>query len=277
MPVDLLRPAEPREAAACTAISDGARLAAFIRYDWINQTRQNMVAATVLSTLALCGVVLLAGDALTPGAAALLIFIDPASVGLGFVGAAVFLERATGVLLALGATPARPALYVISKCAVFCAIGVGSGMIVAAVITDFWRDGPGGAAGPLPGAAAILFATLILANAAATLFGLGLACGAPSMNAFLLRSGLASIALAPPIVAQAALGPGALAHPLHWLFPSAPFAHLLAVGVGEPVSMATAAAGLGALFWTVLAAAFALHGVSAAFTGTAGAKGNRRG
>ena len=234
----------------------GRRLASFIRWDWANQSRQNMIAATALSTAALCAVALLAPQRpLPPQIAALLILIDPAAVGLGFVGAAAFLERSSGVLHAIGAAPTPLSVYLASKTVVFAAIGSVSGLIVAAAATDLWAQTGFGA--PL-----VMALALIATNVCATLFGLGLACGAPSMNAFLLRAGVVSLPLALPPLFLLAGGIQALS-PALWAIPSAPMAYLFAVGAGAEGGVAgLALSALLLIFWTALAWRFARRGLA---------------
>lgn len=231
------------------------RLGAFLRWDWANQSRQNMVAATVFSTAALALLALLAPSRpLEPALTALLLIADPAAVGLGFVGAAIFLERAAGVTAALGAAPSPRWVYIASKALLFAAIGTVSGMLVAAVATALWSE---------TGLAGVLLTAfgLILANACAVLFGIGLAAGAPSMNAFLLRTGIATLPLAaPPLILL--FGGVEMFGPLLLAVPSAPMTYFFAVGAGAPIAggqllLATALL----LVWTALAWRFARAGL----------------
>lgn len=231
------------------------RLIAFLRWDWANQSRQNMVAATVFSTAALCLLATLAPSRpLAPALTTLLLLADPAAVGLGFVGAAIFLERSAGVIAALGASPSPRWVYIAAKAVLFGVIGTVSGLLVAGLATALWAET--GLAG-----AALTAAGLALANVAAVLLGVGLAAGAPSMNAFLLRVAVATLPLAAPPILLLSGGLESFAAPL-WAIPSTPATYLLAVGAGAEGSLIGLAAALTlSLVWIALAWRYAAKGL----------------
>ena len=236
--------------------ADRRRLISVLRWDWSNQFRQNMVSATILSTAALLAIALLAPSRpLAPEHTTLLLLIDPAAVGLGFVGAAIFLERSAGVIQAIGAAPSPLWIYVASKSLLFGGIGTAAGLLVAFAATDFWSQGG-------IGAAAATVAGLVLSNFCGALFGLGMATHARSMNGFLMRTGFASTPLALPPALMLIYGQDA-AHPLIWLIPSAPMTYLFAIGGGAPGSAAGVVASTALLaLWTALSWRFALRGLS---------------
>ena len=69
--------------------------------------------------------------ALRSNAAAVLIFTDPAAIGLFFMGALVLLEQSQNVLHALAVSPVRPAEYMAAKIASLTLIGTAVGALIA--------------------------------------------------------------------------------------------------------------------------------------------------
>lgn len=69
--------------------------------------------------------------ALRSNAAAVLIFTDPAAIGLFFMGALVLLEHSQNVLHALAVSPVRPAEYMAAKIASLTLIGTAVGALIA--------------------------------------------------------------------------------------------------------------------------------------------------
>lgn len=105
-------------------------------------------------------------------AAALLIFSDPAAMGLFFMGAIVLLEKSQRVPCAFAAAPIRAAEYVVSKTASLCFIS----LIVAAILAIV--------AG-LPHLPGVLLGTA-LSGILFTLLGMILATKITSLNQFIL-------------------------------------------------------------------------------------------
>ncbi len=69
--------------------------------------------------------------ALRSNAAAVLIFTDPAAIGLFFMGALVLLEHSQNVLHALAVSPVRPAEYMAAKIASLTLIATAVGALIA--------------------------------------------------------------------------------------------------------------------------------------------------
>lgn len=105
-------------------------------------------------------------------AAALLIFSDPAAMGLFFMGAIVLLEKSQRVPCAFAVAPIHAAEYIVSKTASLCLIS----LIVAAVLALF--------AG-LPHLPEVLLGTA-LSGILFTLLGMILATKITSLNQFIL-------------------------------------------------------------------------------------------
>jgi ABC-type Na+ efflux pump permease subunit len=100
------------------------------------QRRSFMYPATGVSTALICALVLLLpSQPVPPRLAAFFVFMDPAIIGLSFVGATVLLEKAQGTLAALGVTPLRPAAYVGAKAVSLTLVTFVSGLVVAYVAT----------------------------------------------------------------------------------------------------------------------------------------------
>lgn len=119
-------------------------------------------------------------------AAALLIFSDPAAMGLFFMGAIVLLEKSQRVPCAFAASPILAAEYVVSKTASLCL----SSLIVAAILAI--------AAG-LPHLPQVLLGTA-LSGILFTLLGMILATKITSLNQFILFTVPVEIACFVPAV-----------------------------------------------------------------------------
>lgn len=105
-------------------------------------------------------------------AAAILIFSDPASMGLFFMGAVVLLEKSQKVPCALAVSPVRATEYVITKAGSLAVIS----LIVAAVIAS---------AAEAPRLPVVLFGTF-LSSVLFSLLGIVIATKTASLNQFLL-------------------------------------------------------------------------------------------
>lgn len=120
-----------------------ATLAQTVRWDLNLQTRSFIYPATVVSTALICGFIfVLPVEALPNDWAAFFVFMDPALIGLSFVGAIVLMEKAEGTIFALGVTPLKPWIYVASKTVTLTLLAFASGLVVAYVAADrfdVWR------------------------------------------------------------------------------------------------------------------------------------------
>lgn len=141
-----------------------------LRLEITLQARSFLYPASVVSTGLLCAFVLLLGRPLSPRLTAFFVFMDPATVGLSFVGAIVLMEKAQGTLSALGVTPMRPAAYVGAKAVSLTLVAVASGLVVVSVATGGAFDWPR------------QLLALALCSAVAVLIGLVCVARSASMN-----------------------------------------------------------------------------------------------
>ncbi len=201
-------------------------LAQMIRWDALLQWRSHLYAATAVATAFVCAVVLMIPlDPIPPKLVAALIFVDPAVIGLSFVGGVIAMERTAGTLSALGVSPSPGWVYVVSKIATFTFLGVLSGGVIAIV-----------AAGAAFNAPMMLFA-LVLTNAAAVVIGFVLVAPTRSMNGFISSLIIFSMISILPIAAFFDLAPA----PIDLLLRVIPsYAMLIVLEAGVSVSVATA-------------------------------------
>jgi fluoroquinolone transport system permease protein len=146
------------------------RFTTLLRLEITLQSRSLLYPASAVSTAFLCAFVLLLGRPLSPRLTAFFVFMDPATVGLSFVGAIVLMEKAQGTLDALGVTPIRPAAYVGAKAVSLTLVAFASGLAVVWVATGGAFDWP----------RQIL--ALTLCSAVAVLIGLVCVARSASMN-----------------------------------------------------------------------------------------------
>ncbi|MHB1329658.1 MAG: fluoroquinolone export ABC transporter permease subunit [Gemmatimonadales bacterium] len=112
---------------------NAARLRRLVVWDIRVQLREHIYAFTAFTTAAFAVVAyLLPADAPVSFVTGIL-FLDPAVVGVGFVGALILLERSQQTLPALAVTPASPAEYVVAKLLTFTALTVVGGGVVVTV------------------------------------------------------------------------------------------------------------------------------------------------
>ncbi|MEM8985740.1 MAG: hypothetical protein AAGC95_03365 [Pseudomonadota bacterium] len=167
-----------------------------VRWDMRLQARSHLYTATVLTTLAFClTVYLLAPFDLERKWLAFLLFMDPAVIGLSFVGAFILMERGGKTLSALATTPLQGWVYVFGKIASFAILGSVSGACVAFVASG----------GHLIYPTAAL--SLLMTNAAAVLLGFALAAPAATVNAFLARMSIAMLIVTTPALGYLGLVP----------------------------------------------------------------------
>jgi fluoroquinolone transport system permease protein len=194
-------------------------LAQLLRLDLTLQARSFIYPATVVSTVLICAfVMLLPGRPLSPRLAAFFVFMDPATIGLSFVGAIVLKEKSEGTLGALGVTPVRPAAWVAAKTISLTLVALGSGLVVAYLATRGTFDLPR------------QFLALLLCSAVAVLIGLGCVARAASMNHLVVTLLWVSALLYLPLLSHFGALPPAVA-PFIALIPS-----------GAMLTMLTAAA-----------------------------------
>ena len=165
--------------------------AKLLRLELTLQRRSFILPATVVSTAVICGLVLLLPTRPpSPKVTAFFVFMDPATIGMSFVGAMVLMEKAQGTLDALAVTPVRPTAYVAAKAVALTLLTFGSGLVVAAAATRGDFDGPR------------LIVALGLCSAVAVLIGLACVAGASSMNHFVITLLWVSTALYLPLLAH---------------------------------------------------------------------------
>ncbi|MDE0192781.1 MAG: hypothetical protein OXQ90_15620 [Gammaproteobacteria bacterium] len=218
-----------------------AGLLRIVRFDIGLQLKSFIYPATVVSTGIICGFILvLPVETLSPEWGAFFVFIDPATIGLSFVGAIVLMEKAQRTIYALGISPMRPWVYVASKTISLTLLTFAAGLVVAWVAVDRFDFGK-------------MLVALTLSSTVAVLIGFACVARAPSMNKLMITllwvTGIAYI----PVLAHFDVLPEALT-PVVAVNPS--YAILVTVLVSidpEAVSTATKVYGyayLGA--WCVL-------------------------
>lgn len=169
-----------------------------VRWDLALLQRSHFIAATALAAFFLCALALLAPmKPMPPKLAAMLIFFDPAVVGLSFVGGFLLLERGAGTLSAISVSPLTGPPYVAAKVVVFTLIGTVAGLAVA------WAARGGDFNSGL------MITALLLSNSICVLIGFIVAAPAQSVNAFLRNLILAVGVIALPLIGYFGLAPGA--------------------------------------------------------------------
>lgn len=138
------------------------------------QARHNIFTANIFSTAAICGFIfLLPISPLPANLGIMLIFMDPALIGLSFVGAIVLAEKSTKVLSAINMTPTPSWVYVMSKIITFAISGTLAGMVIAYVALETYD--------PL-----LMAGVMLLSNCVAVLIGFALVARSQSMNALMI-------------------------------------------------------------------------------------------
>lgn len=122
-------------------------------------------------------------------AAALLIFSDPAAIGLFFMGACILLEKSQRVIQVLALSPVRIWEYMMAKAVSFALIS----LAVAAVLACFAGFGPQRLAWALAGT---LYGSLLF-----SFLGMAAASGISSLNQYLLVTvPIEMICFVPPVL-----------------------------------------------------------------------------
>ncbi len=157
-------------------------------------------------------------------ARAVVVFSDPAALGLFFMGAILLYEKSDRVFSSLAVSPVRPLEYVMAKAASLAMVSLAAALLV--------QLGSGGRLDVYFIPAIVLSAMLF------TLAGLCIGAHRSTLNGFLLSTVPAELALMLPALAWRFAGkPG-------WLLwhPGAMAMDLLETGSGSPPVQATAAA-----------------------------------
>jgi ABC-type Na+ efflux pump permease subunit len=151
-------------------------LVALLRNDLRLQARSYLYPATAVSTGMICALIqLLPTRPPSSKILAFLVFMDPATIGLAFVGVMILVEKSQGTLRALGVTPVRTRWYVASKATSLTLLTFAASLIVVLV----------GARGGFD--LARLLAGLTLSSAVAVLLGIVCVTGARSLNHLVMR------------------------------------------------------------------------------------------
>jgi ABC-type Na+ efflux pump permease subunit len=174
-------------------------LAHALRFEVALQLRSFVYPATVISTLVICAfIAILPLTTRSAELAAFFVYMDPATIGLSFVGAIVLKEKAQGTLAALGVTPLRPWIYVAAKTVSLTALAFLSGVVVAYMATGGAFD-----------VARMLFA-IALASTLAVQVGFACVARAPSMNKLSITLLWVSMLGYLPLLAHFELAPAVL-------------------------------------------------------------------
>jgi fluoroquinolone transport system permease protein len=205
-----------------------------LRLELTLQLRSFLYPATVVSTALICAFALVLGPPLNPRFTAFLVFLDPATIGLSFVGAMVLMEKTQGTLSALGVTPLQPASYVAAKTVSLTLVTFASGLTVTWVAT-------GGAFGwPRQ------LLALGLSSAVAVLIGLACVARAASMNQLVVTLLWVSTVLYLPLLSHFGVVPRAAA-PIFAVIPS--YAMLVALASAVDANAVSASIQLAAVLY----------------------------
>lgn len=167
------------------------RLRSLVLWDIRFQTRYGFYFLYAVLTAIYVAVLSAVPEGWREKAAAILIFSDPASMGLFFMGAIVLLEKSQRTPWALAVSPVRAAEYIAAKVMSLSAIS----LVVAAVLTAAAGVDAGANAGAYGSAGAgafgsvdsyiVLFGT-VLSSVVFTLLGIIIATRISSLNQFIL-------------------------------------------------------------------------------------------
>ncbi len=175
-----------------------ASLARIVRFDIGLQLKSFIYPATVVSTAMICGFILiLPVETLSPEWGAFFVFVDPATIGLAFVGAIVLMEKAQRTIYALGISPMRPQLYVASKTISLTLLTFAAGLVVAWVAVDRFDVGK-------------MLIALTLSSTVAVLMGFACVARAPTMNKFMITLLWVTVVAYIPVLAHFDVLPDAL-------------------------------------------------------------------
>jgi len=166
-------------------MSISGMLTRLVVWDMKVQAREHVYLFTVLTTLAFSTVIWLLPDRAADTVVTGVLFLDPAVVGAGFVGAIVLMERSQNTLVALAVSPARPADYVLSKIITLTLLTFAGGM--ALVCAAYW---------PVPLDQAVRFIiAMACTGSLGVVGGVLLVATANSMNHYIARAFPVSVVL----------------------------------------------------------------------------------
>jgi fluoroquinolone transport system permease protein len=204
----------------------GSLLLRLMLWDVRVQARERIYLFTVITTGIFMTAIALLPDDTPAGIVAAILFLDPAVIGMGFVGGLVLLERSQGTPPALAVTPVAPTDYAISKLVTFTALTITGGLAILAVAT--WPPSP----------ALLLRASLALAftGTLSVLGGLVMVATANSLNNLIARAFPVSIVLYLPFLAHFGMVKGWLAWVLFGINPGHAMLRALLWAV-EPTSV----------------------------------------
>lgn len=165
------------------------------------QSRERIYLFTIVTTAAFVAVVMLLPDNTPITVITAILFLDPAIIGMSFVGALVLLERTQNVLPALAVTPASSADYALAKILTFVALTIVGSLTV--VFAAWWP----------PSIVLVLRMALALTfiGALAVLGGLVMVATAYSINHFIARIVPVSLVVAMPLIGHFGIVGGSLA------------------------------------------------------------------
>ena len=196
------------------------------------QSRSFLYPATVVSTAIICGFILmLPARPLPVRLTAFFVFMDPATIGLSFVGAMVLMEKSQGTLAALAVASVTPAAYVAGKMASLTFVTIASSLVVVYVATDGVID------------VASQLAAVTLCSAVAVLIGLVCVAHARSMNQLVVTLLFVTTVLDVALLAHFSVLPGWLV-PAVALIPS--YAMLVSLAAAVDAGSVSAAARIAA-------------------------------
>jgi fluoroquinolone transport system permease protein len=142
------------------------------------QMREHVYLFTALSTLAFATVLLLLPEHAPDTVVTAILFLDPAVIGMGFVGGIILMERSQNTLSALAVSPATPFDYLASKIVTLTFLTFVGG--IALVCVAYW---------PLKPDRAVRFIIAMgFTGALATVGGVALVATANSMNHLIARA-----------------------------------------------------------------------------------------
>ena len=160
-----------------------------MRWDMLLQLRAHIYTVTAFTALTV-GLVayLLIPLSLSTKWLAIVLFADPAIIGLAFTGAFILMERDGKTLSALGVTPLQGWVYVSGKVFSFALLGTLAGAAIAMAATLGQLNYP------------LMGFSLIMTNITAALIGFALVARANSVNAFLVNLSVTMVILTIPLL-----------------------------------------------------------------------------
>lgn len=225
------------------------RLFKLLKGDIRFQLKYGFYLIYAIFTILYSAILLSLPENLKEKAAILLIFTDPAAMGLFFMGAIVLLEKSEKVLSALAVSPVKPLEYVLSKLLSLALISLLIGLILG-----------------IFGGVSNLFALalgLIFSSALCTAFGLILACKVKTLNGFIILTLPIELFLMLPSLAYLF---GFIKSPFFLLHPGISAIELLSGGSYSLLSFFIL------LLWTAALCFLSLKSVQKTFLGLGGGK-----